>query len=77
MIVPFFYMSLLVTVGTLFHTFSAKDWGGYGEMASHANLHIHVDFVFLMLMGVMIYVFPSWVAKMVVSTVCRNHACKK
>ncbi|KAH3860158.1 uncharacterized protein LOC127865601 [Dreissena polymorpha] len=59
-----FYMSLLGTVGTLFHTLFMRDWGGYGEIASHANLHTRLHFVLLLLSAVLSYALPSWCLKM-------------
>ena len=55
-------------MGTLFHTFTAKEWGGYGEISSHSNLHLRIDFVLLLIMGVMLYAFPPWSFKIAVGT---------
>ncbi|KAL4216422.1 hypothetical protein ACF0H5_024147 [Mactra antiquata] len=55
-----FYGLMLWTVGTLFYTVTSKDWGGYGEQRSHANFHLRIWFVILLVGGCINYAMPGW-----------------
>ncbi|XP_045184655.2 uncharacterized protein LOC123542737 [Mercenaria mercenaria] len=62
--VTVFYTTLLFTVGVVFHTLKSNDWGGFGEQQSHANFHLRLQFVFLLIMGIVSYAMPQWTVKM-------------
>ena len=47
----------------------STDWGGYAEVQSHANVHLRLDFVALMVMGIFMFSLPLGVLKLHVSTV--------
>lgn len=64
--ITIFYTTLLFTVGTLFYTLKSNDWGGYGEQQSHANFHLRLQFVLLLLMGVICFAMPQWTVKLTV-----------
>jgi len=58
-----FYLTLLQAVGTFFYYCKNREWGGYGEISSHANFHARVQFVLLLLVGVITYALPAWAIK--------------
>ncbi|XP_060604040.1 uncharacterized protein LOC132756914 [Ruditapes philippinarum] len=59
-----FFITLLFAVGSLFFTVKSNDWGGFGEQQSHANFHLRLQFVLLLVMGILFYTMPSWTVKM-------------
>jgi hypothetical protein len=61
-----FFITLLFAVGSLFFTVKSNDWGGFGEQQSHANFHLRLQFVLLLVMGILFYTMPSWTVKMMV-----------
>ena len=64
-----FYLTLLQAVGTFFYYCKNREWGGYGEISSHANFHARVQFVLLLLVGVITYALPAWAIKIGVGDV--------
>lgn len=58
-----FYITLLSVGGSLFHVLRSSDWGGYSEQSSHANFHMRVQFVLLLVPGILNYAMPQWSIK--------------
>lgn len=55
-----FYGTMLFTLGTYFYAMKSNDWAGYAEMSSRANVHMRINFVILMVTGVVTFAVPQW-----------------
>lgn len=46
-----------------FHLFRAKDWGGFSEQPSQSNVHLKIQFVVLLVLGIGNFAMPQWSIK--------------